>query len=561
VRKKQKDVSLTNKLEKHLKGYRILLFFSALGIPPAKFIFMAVQPDLIDPMSIRLLLSGIALLFILLTYMDRFKKYTYATGYIWVIIAATYTLWFFYINSFAANTALPIMLGLLNYYLILYRSKKDFTFIIFLTSAIYIFFGVIVSNPEINRYIYFTFSSIGIILVTIIVNSRIDIEKALDQALEAVNKEKDYIDTQSKSLLNNMGDAVIITSAEGKIIHANKAFEKWSRNRQEKFLGYKFNEVFKTYDLKEKEVDPETTSDQKIYANNIVTLRCLLQNTKSEEAKKHPVKIVATSLVSDGSKIGTIRIIHDQSEEYYLEKKEKEFLSIASHELRTPLTSIRGNTSMIIEYFGNTINKNKDLKDMIQDTYDSSIRLINIVEDFLDVARFEQSKIKFLFEKLGINNLIEKSIKEVEVSAKEKNLKIIFKKPSSTPKIWADKNRAKQVIINLLGNAIKFSSKGEIKINVSTEGSFVKVSVSDDGQGIDPKNQNRLFSKFTQASEEYLTRDATQGTGLGLYVSKLITEGMGGKIYLDKSEKGKGSTFAFTLPMYNDKLSSKANKI
>ena len=116
-------------------------------------------------------------------------------------------------------------------------------------------------------------------------------------------------------------------------------------------------------------------------------------------------------------------------------------------------------------------------------------------------------------------------------------------------RVWADKARTQQVGSNLIGNAIKFSKQGEVAVNFEKEKDFVKVRVTDNGIGISPANQRLLFKKFQQAGERVLARDVTKGTGMGLYISKLLTELMGGKIYLENSEFGKGSTFAFELPV------------
>jgi signal transduction histidine kinase len=119
----------------------------------------------------------------------------------------------------------------------------------------------------------------------------------------------------------------------------------------------------------------------------------------------------------------------------------------------------------------------------------------------------------------------------------------------SLPEVNADKNKVKQIIYNLVGNAVKFTDKGGITVSAKVVGKFLELSVSDSGKGMSPKNQQILFHKFQQASSSILTRDTTRGTGMGLYISKLLTEKMGGKIELAHSEEGKGSTFVFTLPL------------
>jgi signal transduction histidine kinase len=117
--------------------------------------------------------------------------------------------------------------------------------------------------------------------------------------------------------------------------------------------------------------------------------------------------------------------------------------------------------------------------------------------------------------------------------------------------VYADKNRVKQVIYNLAGNALKFTERGGITVGAEVLGNKVHVTVIDTGRGISDKNQNLLFHKFQQAGNSLYTRDTTRGTGLGLYISKLLVENMGGTLALEHSEEGKGTTFGFTIPIVN----------
>ncbi len=186
---------------------------------------------------------------------------------------------------------------------------------------------------------------------------------------------------------------------------------------------------------------------------------------------------------------------------------------------------------------------------MLNDIHTSSVRLIEIVNDFLSMSRLEQSKIVFNKKAFQIEELVTGVLDELVPQAKAKNLSLKFvaaqKKP---PAIFADRDRTKEVLLNIIGNALKYTEKGEVKVTVMPKDNQLEVAVSDTGRGISYKNQRLLFRKFQQAGDSLYTRDTTRGTGLGLYISKLRIEGMGGKIYLVKSVEGVGSTFAFTLP-------------
>jgi PAS domain S-box-containing protein len=253
--------------------------------------------------------------------------------------------------------------------------------------------------------------------------------------------------------------------------------------------------------------------------------------------------------------IGVVMLVEDITEEKILARSKDEFFSIASHELRTPLTAIKGNTSMLMRYFPEVLKK-PDVKEIVSDIHESSTHLIDIVNDFLDISRIEQGKISFTYSEFSLEPLIEKVIYEMHALLSEKKLHIKFDKMTlnSLPKVWADESRTKQVLYNLVGNAAKFTEEGGISIGAGIANGHVKVTVTDTGRGLSPKNQQLLFHKFQQANTSLLTRDTTRGTGLGLYISKRLIESMNGVIKLEKSEEGKGSTFSFTLPIATPEL-------
>lgn len=248
------------------------------------------------------------------------------------------------------------------------------------------------------------------------------------------------------------------------------------------------------------------------------------------------------------SVIGAVILVENITERKIIERSRDEFFSIASHELRTPLTAIKGNTSMILDYFGDQL-KNPQMREMIDDVHESSVRLISIVNDFLDTSRLELGKMEFKKEIFELPLLISDAIKTYQVTGSRKKLYINFENIEKVPSVVADKDRVRQVLINLIGNGLKFTEKGGITVSLKIEGNFVKILASDTGMGISSKNQSLLFRKFQQAESNIFTRDTVAGTGLGLYISKLMVEGMGGRIKLESSVEGKGTTFSFTLPV------------
>lgn len=259
--------------------------------------------------------------------------------------------------------------------------------------------------------------------------------------------------------------------------------------------------------------------------------------------------IEVTPVVVGQDAIGVVVLMDDVTDSTLLERSKDEFFSIASHELRTPLTAIRGNSSMMLDYYKSKI-KDNDMLEMINDIHGSSQRLIEIVNDFLDTSRLEQGRMEFNLQNISLNEIIRAVVEDTFIVAKEKKIDIkIDPDIEKLPDVYADPDKLKQVFYNLIGNSIKFTNNGKIRISAVREGKNIRVTVLDQGKGINPESRKLLFRKFQQASSSILTRDATKGTGLGLYISKMLLENMNGTIKLESSEIGKGSVFSFTVPV------------
>lgn len=255
----------------------------------------------------------------------------------------------------------------------------------------------------------------------------------------------------------------------------------------------------------------------------------------------------------EGEDFGVLGLLNDVTEQKVLERSKDEFFSIASHELRTPLAAIRGNASMLLDFFVADL-PNKEVKQMIQDIKEGGERLIKVVNDFLDVSSFELGKVIFTKEELDIVDIVREMARVYETLAAKKGLFFNVKVEEKEPLyIFADKARTKQIIVNLISNAVKNTEKGGIEIIIDgsafTQKGFRSVIVKDTGIGISEEARPLLFRKFQQAQEKLLTRDMTQGTGLGLYLSKRLAEAMGGDVVLLESEPGKGSSFMVSLPI------------
>ena len=235
-----------------------------------------------------------------------------------------------------------------------------------------------------------------------------------------------------------------------------------------------------------------------------------------------------------------------------VDKMKDEFISIASHELRTPITTIKGFLSMTLEgdYGQLDAQGKKGLKIM-----EASVnRLGFLVEDLLNVSRIEQKRLQVKKDKIFLSEILQSIADEFELRVKEKNLVFKTKFSKKLPAVLADEDKLRQVLVNLMGNAVKYTKKGEIELLAKTNDKFVTIMIKDTGLGMSSKEREGLFSKFYRVQSDD-TRGIV-GTGLGLWITKQLVELMGGEIYLD-SIKDVGTQFYFTVPIYKQNSNKK----
>ena len=229
-----------------------------------------------------------------------------------------------------------------------------------------------------------------------------------------------------------------------------------------------------------------------------------------------------------------------------LDRAKSEFISIASHQLRTPLTVIKGYGSMMLE--GSFGQMSEPIKDNVKKIYESNERLITLVEDLLNISRIESGKLQFNFEPCQLEDIVASVVEELAVPASNKGLKLIWHAPTGKlPAVSIDKSKLRQVAINIIDNAIKYTPKGQIDVTLKLDGDNILFSSVDTGLGIAHNDLINLFKKFSRG--EHVSILHTEGTGLGLYVGKMMIEAHHGKIWAASDGIDKGSQFYFTLPI------------
>lgn len=229
-----------------------------------------------------------------------------------------------------------------------------------------------------------------------------------------------------------------------------------------------------------------------------------------------------------------------------LDAAKSEFISIASHQLRTPLTAIKGYISLVLEgSYGKVI---PSVQDVLNKVYTVNNRMGQLVEDLLNISRIESGRVQYNFVETSIEPIVADVVDMFVLMAKEKKLMLKMKLPrKSLPKLSLDVNKIREVISNLIDNALKYTKEGSVTVSVEGEENAVVVRVADTGIGVDPGDVKRLFEKFTRSSET-MKLDVS-GTGLGLYVGKNFVEAHGGLLSVESEGKGRGATFVIRLPL------------
>ncbi|PJE77206.1 hypothetical protein COV05_00300 [Candidatus Uhrbacteria bacterium CG10_big_fil_rev_8_21_14_0_10_48_16] len=255
---------------------------------------------------------------------------------------------------------------------------------------------------------------------------------------------------------------------------------------------------------------------------------------------------VNASQVRIGGKVGVMAILRDVTKDNEVKRLKQEFLSLASHQMRTPLTGIKWAVEILRKgKIGPLTEKQKEMVDQIEI---SSLRMIALVDDLLDVSRIDNKETEALKkDNCNVCSLLQSVVNEMQILIDEKELTLVMNPCGNcSASLWVDEKKIRQAFQNILSNAIKYTPRQKrIAITGKKIGKEIVYAIQDEGVGIPENQQKQVFQKFFRADNVVTT---TGGTGLGLYLSKDIIEKHGGRIWFE-SEEGKGTTFYIALPI------------
>jgi NtrC-family two-component system sensor histidine kinase KinB len=341
---------------------------------------------------------------------------------------------------------------------------------------------------------------------------------------------------KSDAVLRSIEDGVVVADADLRLSNVNPQAGRILAVDPEAVVGRHFLEVVKDERLFEwmKQTAASGLAPELEEGKNILSIG------ETESAKYYLFGI--TPVVSkDGRMLGAVLLLRDVTRLKELDRMKSEFVMTASHELKTPLQGL----GMSIELLKEGASDKLDTKQnqLLDAAGEELARLKSLIGDLLDLSKIESGKVEMEFGPVGPRLLAERVVGLMAAQAAEKHIELATSIPADVPEVRADAGKIVWVLVNLVANALRYAA-GKVTVSASSAGPWVHLSVADDGEGIPPESQSRIFEKFVQLKSER----SVGGTGLGLAICKEIVRAHKGTIWVD-SEPGKGSTFTFALPV------------
>lgn len=413
------------------------------------------------------------------------------------------------------------------------------------------FTGGRLSRPEILTVVLVGELPLGVSYL--IWHSKASTDTSSERAYRELATELSEVAGKSEVVINAIADGVIALNNQGVIQLINPAAQQLVGWGKQDALSLNYKSVLKLIDKKDAELTPATDPiSQALATNKEVTANDL--NLITNSGKKRLVSVIVSPVGQPGS--GVIIVFRDITKEKAEEREQAEFISTASHEMRTPVASIEGYLGLALN--PQTAQIDEKAREFIQKAHESAQHLGRLFQDLLDVSKAEDGRLSNNPKVVDVVAFTHDIMQGLQPKAEAKGLHFIFKplpddeneldgerRLNPVYYVNVDNDHLREVIANLIENAIKYTPKGDVAVDVTGDSDHVVISVADSGIGIPKEDQPHLFQKFYRVDNSQ-TREIG-GTGLGLYLCRRLTEAMNGRIWMD-SEFQKGSTFYVELP-------------
>lgn len=357
------------------------------------------------------------------------------------------------------------------------------------------------------------------------------LEKKLEEAQLRIREEQ----RKNQTILDNFIDGLLIFNSDEKLESVNSTAEVFLGVKEDKIFGNSMARLAKRPQTREL-IKAINRGAKEVFRKELILSK-----------KKLVLETTTKFVIFEKKKIATLIILHDVTRERLIEKLKSQFISVAAHQLRTPLSIIKWSLSMLIEEELGALTLRQ--KEILLKTNQTNERMIQLINDLLDVARIEEGRFVYQSEAVDFVELLQRLIKSFRPLAREKKINFEFDlngiKGSMVVK--ADTEKLTLAISNLIENAISYTDPGgKIVLFLKKRNNQLELSIRDTGIGIPGNQHNRVFAKFFRGDNA--VRMETEGTGLGLFIAKNIIEAHGGKIWFESARK-KGTTFFFSLPI------------
>jgi PAS domain S-box-containing protein len=419
---------------------------------------------------------------------------------------------------------------------------------VFIASAIFLMAEYLGGKFGANVVAIVAFSSVLPTIIGIIIWRAKGQPSESERNVKSLANELSEVANRSEIVINAIGDGVIAIDAMGTIQLINPAAQQILGWGKQDALALNYKSILQLSDLNNKDLDPAVDPIMQVLnTNQLIRSSALIIKTKS--GKKITSSLVVSPIGTPGS--GVITVFRDMTKEKAEEQEQAEFISTASHEMRTPVASIEGYLGLALN--PNTAQIDAKARDFIMKAHEAAQHLGRLFQDLLDVSKSEDGRMTSTPKVVDMAAYTATITQGLIQKATEKGLTLVYKPTDNsgqktiTPVYYVnqDNDHIREILDNLIENAIKYTLTGNVVVDVQGTDSKVIVSVKDSGLGIPAEDVPHLFQKFYRVDN--LDRSAIGGTGLGLYLSRRLAEAMQGRLYLE-SVHGQGSTFFLELP-------------